>query len=139
MTFFSKYFNWLFIAVCAAGLYYGKLSAGTWLLLFSTGTIVFAYFAIVFLRERSFFEQKLSAEDLAKFKQLCPLINPLGIKISNPTWDTMEKERNDRLKQISANRAEHLITSEKILSCLNWIFIVWFVLLFNVITKAARG
>ena len=65
-----------------------------------TGIIVFAYFAIVFMRERSFFEQKLSAEDLAKFKQLCPLINPLGIKIANPTWDTIEKERNDRLKRV---------------------------------------
>ena len=139
MTFFQKYFNWLFIAVCAAGLYYGKLSAVAWLLLFSAGTSVFIYFAVVFLRERNFFEQHLSAEDLARFKQLLPLINPLGIKIPNPAWDTMEKERNDRLKQISAEKAGHLITSEKILSRLNWIFIVWFVLLFNVIIKAARG
>ena len=139
MTFFQKYFNWLFIAVCAAGLYYGKLSAVAWLLLFSAGTSVFIYFAVVFLRERNFFEQHLSAEDLARFKQLLPLINPLGIKIPNPAWDTMEKERNDRLKQISAESAGHLITSEKILSRLNWIFIVWFVLLFNVIIKAARG
>ena len=139
MTFFQKYFNWLFIALCVAGVYYGKLHVGAWLLLFSAGIIVFAYFAIVFLRERNFFEQKLSAEDLAKFKQLCPLINPLGIKISNPTWDAMEKERNDRLKQISANRAEHLITSEKVLSKLCWIFMVWFILAFNVIVKAARG
>ena len=139
MTFFKKYFNWLFIALCVAGVYYGKLSAGAWLLLFSAGTIVFAYFAIVFMRERCFFEQKLSAEDLAKFKQLCPLINPLGIKIANPTWDTIEKERNDRLKQISANCAEHLITSEKVLSKLCWIFMVWCMLAFNVIVKAARG
>ena len=139
MTFFKKYFNWLFIALCVAGLYYSKLSVCTWLLLFSVGTIVFIYFAIIFLRERNFFEQHLSAEDLARFKQLFPLINPLGIKIANPTWDAMEKERNDRLKQISAESAGHLITSEKILSRLNWIFIVWFVLLFNVIIKAARG
>ena len=139
MKFFQKYFNWLFIALCVAGLYYSKLSVCTWLLLFSVGTIVFIYFAIIFLRERNFFEQHLSAEDLARFKQLFPLINPLGIKIANPTWDAMEKERNDRLKQISAESAGHLITSEKILSRLNWIFIVWFVLLFNVIIKAARG
>ena len=139
MTFFQKYFNWLFIAVCAAGLYYGKLSAVAWLLLFSAGTSVFIYFAVVFLRERNFFEQHLSAEDLARFKQLLPLINPLGIKIPNPAWDTMEKERNDRLKQISANCAEHLITSEKVLSKLCWIFMVWFILAFNVIVKAARG
>ena len=139
MIFFQKYFNWLFIALCVAGLYYSKLSVCTWLLLFSVGTIVFIYFAIIFLRERNFFEQHLSAEDLARFKQLFPLINPLGIKIANPTWDAMEKERNDRLKQISAESAGHLITSEKILSRLNWIFIVWFVLLFNVIIKAARG
>ena len=139
MIFFQKYFNWLFIALCVAGLYYSKLSVCTWLLLFSVGTIVFIYFAIIFLRERNFFEQHLSAEDLARFKQLFPLINPLGIKIANPAWDAMEKERNDRLKQISAEKAEHLITSEKILSRLNWIFIVWFVLLFNVIIKAARG
>ena len=139
MIFFQKYFNWLFIALCVAGLYYSKLSVCTWLLLFSVGTIVFIYFAIIFLRERNFFEQHLSAEDLARFKQLFPLINPLGIKIANPTWDAMEKERNDRLKQISVESAGHLITSEKILSRLNWIFIVWFVLLFNVIIKAARG
>ena len=37
MTFFKKYFNWLFIALCVAGVYYGKLSAGAWLLLFSAG------------------------------------------------------------------------------------------------------
>ena len=97
MTFFSKYFNWLFSALCVAGVYYGKLSAGTWLLLFSVGTIVFIYFAIIFLRERNFFEQHLSAEDLARFKQLFPLINPIGIKIANPTWDAMKKERNDRV------------------------------------------
>ena len=97
MTFFQKYFNWLFIALCVAGLYYSKLSVCTWLLLFSVGTIVFIYFAIIFLRERNFFEQHLSAEDLARFKQLFPLINPLGIKIANPTWDAMEKERNDRV------------------------------------------
>ena len=139
MIFFQKYFNWLFIALCVAGLYYSKLSVCTWLLLFSVGTIVFIYFAIIFLRERNFFEQHLSTEDLARFKLLFPLINPLGIKIANPTWDAMEKERNDRLKQISAESAGHLITSEKILSRLNWIFIVWFVLLFNVIIKAARG
>ena len=139
MTFFQKYLNWLFIALCVAGLLYGKLSVEVWLLMFSAGTIVFIYFAIVFLRERNFFEQYLSAEDLARFKQLFPLINPLGIKIANPAWDAMEKERNDRLKQISAEKAGHLITSEKILSRLNWIFIVWFILLFNVIIKAARG
>ena len=139
MTFFQKYFNWLFIALCAAGLLYGKLSAEVWLLMFSAGTIVFIYFAIVFLRERYFFEQYLSAEDLARFKQLFPLINPLGIKIANLTLDAMEKERNDRLKQISAARAEHLITSEKVLSKLCWIFMVWFILAFNVIVKAARG
>ena len=139
MTFFQKYFNWLFIALCVAGVYYGKLHVGAWLLLFSAGIIVFAYFATVFLRERNFFEQKLSAEDLSKFKQLFPLINPLGIKITNPTWDAMEKERNDRLTQISASRAEYLIASEQVLSKLCWIFVVWSTLLFNVIIKAARG
>ena len=139
MTFFQKYLNWLFIALCVAGLLYGKLSVEVWLLMFSAGTIVFIYFAIIFMRERNFFEQHLSAEDLARFKQLFPLINPLGIKIANPTWDTIEKERNDRLKQISANRAEHLITSEKVLSKLCWIFMVWCILAFNVIVKAARG
>ena len=139
MTFFQKYFNWLFIALCVAGVYYGKLHVGAWLLLFSAGIIVFAYFATVFLRERNFFEQKLSAEDLSKFKQLFPLINPLGIKITNPTWDAMEKERNDRLTQISASRAEYLIASEQVLSKLGWIFMVWFILAFNVIGKAARG
>lgn len=139
MTFFQKYFNWLFIALCVAGVYYGKLYVGAWLLLFSAGIIVFAYFAIVFLRERNFFEQKLSAEDLSKFKQLFPLINPLGIKITNPTRDAMEKERNDRLTQISASRAEYLIASEQVLSKLCWIFVVWSTLLFNVIIKAARG
>ena len=94
MTFFQKYLNWLFIALCVAGLLYGKLSVEVWLLMFSAGTIVFIYFAVVFLRERNFFEQHLSAEDLAKFKQLLPLINPLGIKIANPTLGSMEKERN---------------------------------------------
>ena len=139
MTFFKKYFNWLFIALCVAGVYYGKLSAGAWLLLFSAGTIVFAYIAIVFMRKRRFFEQKLSAEELTKFKRLCPQINPHGIKIANPTWDVMEKERKDRLKQISVNHAELFIISEKILSQLNWICMIWFVLAFNVIIKAARG
>ena len=139
MTFFKKYFNWLFIALCVAGLYYSKLSVCTWLLLFSVGTIVFIYFAIIFLQERNFFEQHLSAEDLARFKQLFPLINPLGIKIANPTGDTIEKERNDRLTQISASRAEYLIASEQVLSKLCWIFMVWFILAFNVIVKAARG
>ena len=139
MTFFQKYLNWLFIALCVAGLLYGKLSVEVWLLMFSAGTIVFIYFAIIFMRERTFFEQHLSAEDLARFKQLFPLINPLGIKIANPTGDTIEKERNDRLTQISASRAEYLIASEKVLSKLCWIFMVWWILAFNVIVKAARG
>ena len=139
MTFFKKYFNWLFIALCVAGVYYGKLSAGAWLLLFSAGTIVFAYFAIVFMRERRFFEQKLSAEDLAKFKQLCPQINPLGIKIANPTWDTIEKERNDRLKQISAKRADFFINSAAMLSQLLWTFMLFFILIISSAVKSING
>ena len=139
MTFFQKYFNWLFIALCVAGVYYGKLSAGAWLLLFSAGTIVFAYFAIVFMRERSFFEQKLSAEDLAKFKQLCPLIDPLGIKIANPTGDTIEKERNERLKQISAKRADFFINSEAMLSKLHWTFMLFFILIVSSAVKSING
>ena len=139
MTAFRKYFNLILIILGGAILFSGKSSFGYWLMLSAAGTVVFVFFGVVFLRERNFFEQHLSAEDLARFKQLFPLINPLGIKIANPTWDAMEKERNDRLKQISAEKAGHLITSEKILSRLNWIFIVWFVLLFNVIIKAARG
>ena len=139
MTFFKKYFNWLFIALCVAGVYYGKLSAGAWLLLFSAGTIVFAYFAIVFMRERSFFEQKLSAEDLAKFKQLCPLIDPLGIKIANPTGDTIEKERNERLKQISAKRADFFINSEAMLSKLHWTFMLFFILIVSSALKSING
>ena len=93
MIFFQKYFNWLFIALCVAGLYYSKLSVCTWLLLFSVGTIVFIYFAIIFLRERNFFEQHLTGGELAKFQQLFPLINPLGIRIANSKYDAMEKER----------------------------------------------
>ena len=139
MTAFRKYFNLILIILGGAILFSGKSSFGYWLMLSAAGTVVFVFFGVVFLRERNFFEQHLSAEDLARFKQLFPLINPLGIKIANPTWDAMEKERNDRLKQISVESAGHLITSEKILSRLNWIFIVWFVLLFNVIIKAARG
>ena len=139
MTFFKKYFNWLFIALCVAGVYYGKLSAGAWLLLFSAGTIIFAYFAIVFMRERNFFERHLTCDELAKFQQLFPLINPLGIRITNSKYDAMEKERNERLKQISAKRADFFINSEAMLSQLHWTFMLFFILIVSSAIKSIDG
>ena len=139
MTFFQKYFNWLFIALCVAGLYYSKLSVCTWLLLFSVGTIVFIYFAIIFLRERNFFEQHLTGGELAKFQQLFPLINPLGIRIANSKYDAMEKERNERLKQISVKRADFFINSEAMLSQLLWTFMLFFILIVSSAVKSING
>ena len=139
MTFFQKYFNWLFIALCVAGLYYSKLPVCTWLLLFSVGTIVFIYFAIIFLRERNFFEQHLTCDELAKFQQLFPLINPLGIRIANSKYDAMEKERNERLKQISAKRADFFINSEAMLSQLLWTFMLFFILIVSSAIKSING
>ena len=139
MIFFQKYFNWLFIALCVAGLYYSKLSVCTWLLLFSVGTIVFIYFAIIFLRERNFFEQHLTGGELAKFQQLFPLINPLGIRIANSKYDAMEKERNERLKQISAKRADFFINSEAMLSQLLWTFMLFFILIVSSALKSING
>ena len=139
MTAFRKYFNLILIILGGAILFSGKSSFGDWLMLSAAGTVVFVFSGVVFLRERNFFERHLTCDELAKFQQLFPLINPLGIRIANSKYDAMEKERNDRLKQISANCAEHLITSEKVLSKLCWIFMVWFILAFNVIVKAARG
>ena len=48
----------------------------------------------------------LTGGELAKFQQLFPLINPLGVRIANSKYDAMEKERNERLKQISAKRTD---------------------------------
>ena len=139
MTAFRKYFNLILIILGGAILFSGKSSFGDWLMLSAAGTVVFVFSGVVFLRERNFFEQHLTGGELAKFQQLFPLINPLGIRIANSKYDAMEKERNDRLTQISASRAEYLIASEQVLSKLSWIFMVWFILAFNVIGKAARG
>ena len=101
MTAFRKYFNLILIVFGGAILFSGKSSFGNWLMLSAAGTVVFVFSGVVFLRERNFFEQHLTNGELAKFQQLFPLINPLGVRIANSKYDAMEKERNERLKQIS--------------------------------------
>ena len=101
MTAFRKYFNLILIILGGAILFSGKSSVGAWLMLSAAGTVVFVFSGVVFLRERNFFERHLTCDELAKFQQLFPLINPLGVRIANSKYDAMEKERNERLKQIS--------------------------------------
>ena len=98
MTAFRKYFNLILIILGGAILFSGKSSFGDWLMLSAAGTVVFVFSGVVFLRERNFFEQHLTGGELAKFQQLFPLINPLGVRIANSKYDAMEKERNERLK-----------------------------------------
>ena len=117
----------------------GKSSFGDWLMLSAAGTVVFVFFGVVFLRERNFFEQHLTGGELAKFQQLFPLINPLGVRIANSKCDAMEKERNERLKQISAKRADFFINSEAMLSQLHWTFMLFFILIVSSALKSING
>ena len=117
----------------------GKSSFGYWLMLSAAGTVVFVFFGVVFLRERNFFEQHLTCDELAKFQQLFPLINPLGVRIANSKYDAMEKERNERLKQISAKRADFFINSEAMLSQLLWTFMLFFILIVSSAIKSING
>ena len=116
-----------------------KSSFGYWLMLSAAGTVVFVFFGVVFLRERNFFEQHLTGGELAKFQQLFPLINPLGVRIANSKYDAMEKERNERLKQISAKRADFFINSEAMLSQLHWTFMLFFILIVSSALKSING
>ena len=129
MTAFRKYFNLILIILGGAILFSGKSTVGAWLMLSAAGTVVSVFFGVVFLRERNFFEQHLTCDELAKFQQLFPLINPLGVRIANSKYDAMEKERNERLKQISAKRADFFIISEAMLSQLLWTFMLFFILI----------
>ena len=117
----------------------GKSTVGAWLTLSAAGTVVFVFSGVVFLRERNFFEQHLTGGELAKFQQLFPLINPLGIRIANSKYDAMEKERNERLKQISAKRADFFINSEAMLSQLLWTFMLFFILIVSSAVKSING
>ena len=139
MTFFKKYFNRVFIVLCIYGLFSGKFNAIVWLILFSAGTLVFLYFAILFLKERNFFEQYLTAEEMTKFKQLSPFTWQYRIKhaCSDDLFE-IENERNTKLFQISVLHAERLTNSEKIISRLNWIFMIWFILVFNIVIDKIR-
>ena len=139
MTAFRKYFNLILVILGGAILFSGKSSVGAWLMLSAAGTVVFVFFGVVFLRERNFFEQHLTCDELAKFQQLVPLINPLGIRIENSKYDAMEKERNERLKQISAKRADFLINSEAMLSQLHWTFMLFFILIASSALKSING
>ena len=139
MTAFRKYFNLILIILGGAILFSGKSSFGDWLMLSAAGTIVFVFFGVVFLRERNFFERHLTCDELAKFQQLFPLINPLGIRIANSKYDAMEKERNERLKQISAKRADFFINSEAMLSKLHWTFMLFFILIVSSALKSING
>ena len=139
MTAFRKYFNLILIILGGAILFSGKSSVGAWLMLSAAGTVVFVFFGVVFLRERNFFEQHLTGGELAKFQQLFPLINPLGIRIANSKYDAMEKERNERLKQISAKRADFFINSEAMLSQLHWTFMLFFILIVSLALKSING
>ena len=139
MTAFRKYFNLILIILGGAILFSGKSSVGAWLMLSAAGTVVFVFFGVVFLRERNFFEQHLTGGELAKFQQLFPLINPLGIRIANSKYDAMEKERNERLKQISAKRADFFINSEAMLSQLHWTFMLFFILIVSSAIKSING
>ena len=139
MTAFRKYFNLILIILGGAILFSGKSSFGDWLMFASAGTVVFVFFGVVFLRERNFFEQHLTGGELAKFQQLFPLINPLGVRIANSKYDAMEKERNERLKQISAKRADFFINSEAMLSQLLWTFMLFFILIVSSAVKSING
>ena len=139
MTAFRKYFNLILIILGGAILFSGKSSFGYWLMLSAAGTVVFVFFGVVFLRERNFFEQHLTGGELAKFQQLFPLINPLGVRIANSKYDAMEKERNERLKQISAKRADFFINSEAMLSQLLWTFMLFFILIVSSALKSING
>ena len=136
MTAFRKYFNLILIILGGAILFSGKSSVGAWLMLSAAGTVVFVFSGVVFLRERNFFEQHLTGGELAKFQQLFPLIKPLGIRIANSKYDAMEKERNERLKQISAKRADFFINSEAMLSKLYWTFLLFFILIVSSALKS---
>ena len=139
MTTFRKYFNLILIVLGGAILFSGKSSFGNWLMLSATGTVVFVFSGVVFLRERNFFEQHFTGGELAKFQQLFPLINPLGVRIANSKYDAMEKERNERLKQISAKRADFFINSEAMLSQLHWTFMLFFILIVSSALKSING
>ena len=139
MTAFRKYFNLILIILGGAILFSGKSSVGAWLMLSAAGTVVFVFSGVVFLRERNFFERHLTCDELAKFQQLFPLINPLGIRIANSKYDAMEKERNKRLKQISAKRADFFINSEAMLSQLLWTFMLFFILIVSSALKSING
>ena len=139
MTAFRKYFNLILIILGGAILFSGKSSVGAWLMLSAAGTVVFVFLGVVFLRERNFFEQHLTCDELAKFQQLFPLINPLGVRIANSKYDAMEKERNERLKQISAKRADFFINSEAMLSQLLWTFMLFFILIVSSAIKSING
>jgi hypothetical protein len=139
MTAFRKYFNLILIILGGAILFSGKSSVGAWLMLSAAGTVVFVFSGVVFLRERNFFERHLTCDELAKFQQLFPLINPLGIRIANSKYDAMEKERNERLKQISAKRADFFINSEAMLSQLLWTFMIFFILIVSSAVKSING
>ena len=139
MTAFRKYFNLILIVFGGAILFSGKSSFGNWLMLSAAGTVVFVFSGVVFLRERNFFEQHLTCDELAKFQQLFPLINPLGVRIANSKYDAMEKERNERLKQISAKRADFFINSEAMLSQLHWTFMLFFILIVSSALKSING
>ena len=139
MTAFRKYFNLILVILGGAILFSGKSSVWAWLMLSAAGTVVFVFFGVVFLRERNFFEQHLTGGELAKFQQLFPLINPLGIRIANSKYDAMEKERNERLKQISAKRADFFINSEAMLSQLLWTFMLFFILIVSSAVKSING
>ena len=139
MTAFRKYFNLILIILGGAILFSGKSTVGAWLMLSAAGTVVFVFSGVVFLRERNFFEQHLTGGELAKFQQLFPLINPLGIRIANSKYDAMEKERNERLKQISAKRADFFINSEAMLSKLHWTFMLFFILIVSSALKSING
>jgi hypothetical protein len=139
MTAFRKYFNLILIILGGAVLFSGKSSVGAWLMLSAAGTVVFVFSGVVFLRERNFFERHLTCDELAKFQQLFPLINPLGVRIANSKYDAMEKERNERLKQISAKRADFFINSEAMLSQLLWTFMIFFILIVSSAVKSING
>ena len=139
MTAFRKYFNLILIVFGGAILFSGKSSFGDWLMLSAAGAVVFVFSGVVFLRERNFFEQHLTTGELAKFQQLFPLINPLGVRIANSKYDAMEKERNERLKQISAKRADFFINSEAMLSQLHWTFMLFFILIVSSALKSING
>ena len=139
MTAFRKYFNLILIIFGGAILFSGKSSVGDWLMLSAAGTVVFVFSGVVFLRERNFFEQHLTGGELAKFQQLFPLVNPLGIRIANSKYDAMEKERNERLKQIFAKRADFFINSEAMLSQLLWTFMLFFIFIVSSAVKSING